>query len=93
MRRWRMGMRTTGLLSLAVLPLLAAVSSGDGAPAADDPAAQPRVPVAIAQPLAAIDRPLVAAGDKALIPESGMLVLVGSALLGLASVVRRTTMR
>lgn len=90
MRRLQRVARTTGLLGLAMLPLVAAVSATDGAPPAGDPVAQPRVPVAIAQPLAAIDRPLVGAGEP-LIPESGLLVLVGSALLGLASVVRRTT--
>ena len=92
MRRVRTVIATTGLLMLALLPLVAAVSSGDGASPAN-PESQRRVPVAIAQPLAAIDRPLVAAGHQAIISEPGMLVLVGSALLGLASVVRRTTAR
>jgi hypothetical protein len=87
------GLMVVGLLSLAVLPLVAAASTSDGAPPASDPASQQRVPVAIAQPLAAIDRPLIGNGETAVIPESGMLVLVGSALLGLASIVRRTTTR
>jgi hypothetical protein len=89
MRRRRTVIATMGLM-LALLPLVAAVSSGDGTSPANSES-QPRVPVAIAQPLAAIDRPLVAAGHQAIISESGMLVLVGSALLGLASVVGRTT--
>ena len=93
MRDLRRVMTTASLLIVALMPLLAAVPREDAVPAA---AALPpsRVPVAIAQPLAAIDRPLVgmpAQGAQAMLPESGLLVLVGSALLGLASVVRRTT--
>lgn len=83
---------TAGLLSVVLLPTAGAVSP-DAASPIETPS---RVPVAIAQPLAAMDRgPLVGMAtkpsDDAMLPESGMLVLVGSALLGLASVVRRTT--
>jgi hypothetical protein len=54
------------------------------------------MPVAIAQPLGAMDGgPLVAvrpnARAHAMLPEAGLLVLVGAGLLGLASIVRRTT--
>jgi hypothetical protein len=90
MRSVRKAIVKTGLLVVALLPLAAAVSTTEAAPE-HDPAGQPRVTVAIAQPLAAIDTPLVARGTGAMISESGMLILVGSALLGLASVVRRTT--
>jgi hypothetical protein len=54
------------------------------------------MPVVIAQPLAAMDGtslvvvPSSPAAD-AMLPESGMLVLVGTALMGLAAIVRRTT--
>jgi hypothetical protein len=93
MHRLRRVLMPAGLLMVAMLPLLAVVSSTDGAPPPGEPPAQAGVPVAIAQPLVAIDRPLMTAGEQPLIPESGMLILVGSALLGLASVVRRTTAR
>jgi hypothetical protein len=53
------------------------------------------VPVAIAQPLAAMDTGVLVAipsrRSGARLPESGMLVLVGSALMGLAAIVRKTT--
>jgi hypothetical protein len=89
----RKAITTTGLLGLALVPLIGAVQP-DSAPPAH--AAPPRVPVAIAQPLAAMDggslvaMPSSTVGD-AMLPETGMLVLVGSALMGLAAVVRRTT--
>jgi hypothetical protein len=78
---------------LALLPMIGAVSPETTPPVN---AAPPRVPVAISQPLAAMDggslvaMPSSPAAD-AMLPESGMLVLVGSALMGLAAVVRRTT--
>jgi hypothetical protein len=64
----------------ALLPLAAAVSA--------EPAAPPAVPVAITQPLAAIG-PF--GSGTALLPESGLLLLVGTGLMGLAAIVRRTT--
>jgi hypothetical protein len=82
---------TAGLLGLALVPMIGAVAPE---PPVNTP--QPRVPVAMAQPIAAMDRsslvtiPASRASD-AILPESGMLVLVGSALMGLAAVVRRTT--
>ena len=84
-------MITTALLAMALLPMIAAVS-----PEAATAARDSSVSVAIAQPLAAMDgAPIVAVSrrDKSnpMLPESGMLVLVGSSLLGLAALVRRTT--
>ncbi len=72
---------TAGFLVLALLPVAAAVS----------PEAVPEtaVPVAIAQPLA---MPLLTKRDaEPILPESGLLVLVGTGLMGLAAIVRRTT--
>ena len=92
MRGMRQAMTTAGFLGLALLPIIGAVS-----PEAVPPHAPPQgVPVAIAQPLAAMEHgSLVAIPSspvaEAMLPESGMLVLVGSALMGLAAVVRRTT--
>ena len=73
---------SAGLLVLALLPVVAAVSP-------EQPPQAP-MPVAIAQPLAVMPSPL---GTPAapLLPESGLLVLVGTGLMGLAAVVRRTT--
>jgi hypothetical protein len=81
---------TTGLLTLALLPMMAAVS-----PEVPPSALDGTMPVAIVQPLAAMDgAPLVTMPgtnrSNPMLPESGMLVLVGSALLGLAAIVRRT---
>jgi hypothetical protein len=93
MRRMRKAITTAGLLGLALVPMIGAVAP-EPTPPATPP--QPRVPVAMAQPLAAMDRSSIVAmpassATEALLPESGMLVLVGSALMGLAAVVRRTT--
>ena len=95
MREMRKVMTKAGLLFVALLPIMAAVPRDEASPTRDTlPPA--RVPVAIAQPLGAMSTgPLVAmpstSTQNAMMPESGMLVLVGSALLGLASLVRRTT--
>lgn len=91
MRRMRRLMMTTAMLAIALLPMIAAVS-----PEAATSARESSVSVAIAQPLATMDgAPLVAVPrqdkSKPMLPESGMLVLVGSSLLGLAALVRRTT--
>jgi hypothetical protein len=93
MRGMRKVITTAGLLGLALVPLGGAVSPD---PESSVDAAQGRVPVAIAQPLAAMDGGSLVAipaspVTDAMLPESGMLVLVGSALMGLAAVVRRTT--
>ena len=90
MRDMRRAIVVMGMLCVALLPMLAAVS-----PEAPSPTAPPpRMPVAIAQPIAAMaDRGprIPATATQAMLPESGMLVLVGTGLLGLAAVVRRTT--
>lgn len=72
---------TTGLLILALLPVAAAISP--------DATAPPQLPVAIAQPIAGV--PLPGAGSTPWLPEPGLLVLVGSGLMGLAAIVRKTT--
>lgn len=71
---------TTGLLMVALLPVAAAVSA--------EPSTTP-APVAIAQPLVTIGP--FGAGGAPVLPESGLLVLVGSGLMGLAAIVRRAT--
>ena len=94
MRATRSVMITVGLLVAALLPIVAAMPS-EPAPPALDPSQ--RVPVAIAQPLAAMDTGILVAipstPGPARLPESGMLVLVGSALMGLAALVRKATDR
>jgi hypothetical protein len=72
---------TAGLLMLALLPVAAAVSP--------DAPSTTAVPVAIAQPIV---MPVVTtAPGHAILPETGLMVLIGSGLMGLAAVVRRTT--
>jgi hypothetical protein len=82
MRAMRRAATAMGLLIMAFLPVAAAVSA--------EPSAQTPVPVAIAQPLGAISPELVVS-DTPILPESGLLMLVGSALMGLAAIVRRAT--
>ena len=84
---------TTALLIAALLPLIAAVSP--------EAAATPKIdkidstlPVAMAQPLAAVDgAPLVTVarkdGSAPALPEPGMIMLVGATLIGLGSLVRQ----
>jgi hypothetical protein len=67
---------------MAFLPLAGGVSA--------EPSSQTPMPVAIAQPLSAIS-PEMVPSDTPVLPESGLLILVGTALMGLASIVRRTT--
>jgi hypothetical protein len=79
---------TTTLLLAALLPMIAAVSP-EAAPAKPES----RIPVAIAQPLSSAETTAIVAvpqrnGSRPALPESGMLVLVGSALIGLAALVR-----
>jgi hypothetical protein len=92
MRSVRRMLTRAGFLSLALLPLAAAVSPAV-APSTVDGGS---MPVAIAHPLATIERGPIAAisahsVSRQMQPESGLLVLVGSGLFGLASLVRRTT--
>jgi hypothetical protein len=80
----------TAMLAIALLPMMAAVS-----PEAATAVRDSSVSVAIAQPLPAMDgAPIVAmprlAKSNATMPESVMLLLVGSSLIGLAAIVRRT---
>jgi hypothetical protein len=96
MREIRRAIATVGLLSLALLPVMAAVPTDRAKKASLDSLPSSHMPVAIARPLGTIERPLAVRpstrfGTKPMLPESGMLVLVGSALLGLASIVRKTT--
>ena len=72
---------TVGFLMLALLPVVAAVSP--------DAAAPTPVPIAIAQPL--IGGAPFFRRITPLLPESGLLLLVGGGLLALAAVVRRVT--
>jgi hypothetical protein len=72
---------TAGLLVLALLPVAAAVSPEASAPTP--------VPVAIAQPLIGTSR-FFHTGSP-VVPETGLLLLVGGGLLGLAAVVRKAT--
>jgi hypothetical protein len=81
MRAMRRVMTTVGLLSLVLLPVAAAVS----AQTSSTP-----VPVAIAQPLGTHATEILTA-DTPILPESGLLMLVGTALMGLGTIVRRTT--
>ena len=81
MRGMRRAAIRSGLLIVALLPVAAAVSPD---------AAQPsEVPVAITQPIGNFTA--FAPGPTAMLPESGMTILVGTGLLGLAAIMRRTT--
>jgi len=82
MRRIRRTAFTIGLLVIALLPVAAAVST--------DAATPDEIPVAITQPIAHITRALGTSSSPVL-SESGMMLLVGSGLLGLGGVVRRST--
>ncbi len=72
---------TAGFLVLALLPVAAAVSTEAAAPT---PA-----PVAIAQPL--IGTSPFFRGVAPVLPETGLLLVVGGGLLALAAVVKRAT--
>ena len=82
MRGVRRVATTAGFLVLALLPVAAAVSP--------DAVPPTTVPVAIAQPIAAMPLIPIAASGR-ILPEPGLLVLVGTGLMGLAAIVRRTT--
>jgi PEP-CTERM motif-containing protein len=74
---------TMGVLLMALLPVTAAVST--------DAATPEDIPVAIAQPIGRITTALGQPSATPVLPEPGMMILVGSGLLGLATVVRRST--
>jgi hypothetical protein len=57
---------------------------------AAEPAAS-TAPVAITQPLGTLGNGALGFLGKVMIPEAGLLLLVGSGLMGLAAVVRRAT--
>jgi hypothetical protein len=77
-----MALTITALL-MALLPVTAAVST-DAAPAPD-------APVAMTQPVGNIARILGSRSTTPFLPESGMIMLVGTGLLGLGAIVRRST--
>jgi hypothetical protein len=83
MRGTRRVWTTGGILSLALVLLAAAVVS-------PEPLSH-RMPMAIAQPLARSGAPLAATRPPFVLPDSGLLALVGTALIGLGTLVRRTT--
>jgi hypothetical protein len=72
-----------GVLVMALLPVTAAVSI--------DAATPDEIPVAIAQPISRITHVLGTPGASPVLFESGMMILVGSGLLGLGTAVRRST--
>ena len=82
MRAMRRAGTTAGLLMIALLPVAAAASA--------EPASTMPVPVAIAQPLGTISTEMLAPATP-ILPEAGLLVLVGTGLMGLAAIVRRAT--
>ena len=71
---------TAGLMLVALLPATAAIPS--------DTVAPPDMPMAITQPFTLIPAGIV---PQRRLPETGLMVLVGSGLMGLAAGVRRTT--
>jgi hypothetical protein len=73
---------TISVLVVALLPIVAAVSP--------EAASAPEVPVAITQPVGNIAK-VIGQSTNPVLPESGMILLVGSALLGLGTIVRRST--
>lgn len=73
---------TIGAIMAALLPVAAAVPP--------DTAAPPEIPVAITQPVGYLVSGLYAM-PVPLLSEPGMIILVGSGLIGLASIVRRST--
>jgi hypothetical protein len=74
---------TIGALVMALLPMTAAVST--------DAATPDEIPVAITQPIGHITSALGTSSASPVLPESAMMLLVGSGLLGLGTVVRRST--
>ena len=73
---------TIGVLVVALLPMMAAVSP--------EAASAPEVPVAITQPVGNIAK-VIGHSATPVLPEAGMIMLVGSGLLGLGTLVRRST--
>jgi hypothetical protein len=72
------------LLILITLPVAAAIPPEAVAP--------DNMAMAITQPLSGVPSSPILGGDAdGRLPESGLIVLVGTALMGLASIVRRST--
>ena len=83
MRTMRRAAMTIGVLVVALLPATAAVSS--------EAASAPEVPVAITQPVGNIAKLLGFRSAVPMLPDTGMILLVGTGLLGLGAIVRRST--
>ena len=75
-------MATAGVLLVALLPAMAAVTP--------EAATAPEVPVALTQPIGRIAQVFVPPSISP-VPESAMIMLVGSGLMGLGMIVRRST--
>ena len=83
MRSMRRAAMTISVLVLALLPATAAVSP-EAAPVPD-------APVAITQPVGNPAKVLGRGSAAPVLPDAGMILLVGSCLLGLGAIVRRST--
>ena len=82
MRARRRAELTAGLLMIALTSVGGAVSA--------EPALPSDMPIAITQPLGSIGSNLLTR-DGALLPEPGLLMLVGTGLMGLAAILGRST--
>jgi len=68
---------------MALLPVAATVSTNAATP--------DEIPVAITQPIGHISGARGPSSATPVLPETGMMMLVGSGLLGLGTIVRRST--
>jgi len=80
MRRTAM---TIGVLMVALLPVTAAVST--------DAATRDEIPIAITQPIGHVTAALTPGSGSSVLVEPGLIMFVGSLLMGLGTVVRRST--
>jgi hypothetical protein len=83
MTRMRRTAVMIGVLVAALLPIAATVSTSAATP--------DEIPVAITQPMGRISRTLGPSSAVPVLPETGMMMLVGTGLLGLGTVARRST--
>ena len=67
------------------------VLTSHAAAVSTEPATPAAAPVAIAQPLGTLVSGPIGLIGNAILPETGLLLLVGSGLMGLAAIVRRAT--
>jgi hypothetical protein len=81
MRRIRRTVMTMGVLVVALLPVTAAVST--------DAATPDEIPVAITQPIGHLASAFGTSGP--VLPETAMMMIAGTGLLGLGTIVRRST--